>query len=313
MAMRYGFQLPQVGGDIDGPGVIRFARRLEALGYHTLWAWHHVVIPREVRTPYPYSPSGEFVLAKMPNFLDNLHLLTFAAAVTQRIRLGTAILNLAYLHPLAVAKALSTLDLLSGGRLTVGVAAGWLKEEFRALGIPFEERVPRASECLRILMEVWTRDDPNFKGQFYGAVGIKTSPRPVQRPHPPILVGGHARRVFRWIAEFGAGWMAPSLSKEETALRVRELKEIVAAAGRDPGPLEVCAGAHLDILDRAQAGERKPFSGSAEQIAQDIVDYQKAGVTSLRLYPSYGPGRLETSFMLETAERFAQEVVPLVA
>lgn len=311
--MRYGFQLPQVGGDVDGPSVARFARRMEALDYHTLWAWHHVVIPREVRTPYPYSPTGEFFPGKMPNFLDNLGLLTFVAAVTEKVRLGTAILNLAYPHPLMLAKAIATMDLLSGGRVTLGVAAGWLKEEFHALGIPYEERVARAEECLRILVEVWTKEEPNFEGRFHRAVGIKCAPRPVQRPHPPILVGGHTRRAFRWIAENGAGWLAPHLPEEKLARLLQELREMVAARGRDPAALEVWASAPLSITDSPVSGERKTFIGSPEQIAQDVFQYRRMGATALRLAPTYGPGRLETSAMLELAERFARDVMPLVA
>lgn len=311
--MLFGCHIPQFGAKVDGPSVARFARRVDELGYDALWVSHHVVIPSDVRTPYPYSPSGEFGLAKAPNFHDALSLLAFAAAVTRRVRLGTAALNLAFVEPLATAKAIATLDVLSGGRTTVGVVAGWLKEEFAVMGIPYDTRVPRAEESLRVMLEAWSRDEPNFRGRFFNATGIKATPHPAQRPHPPILVGGHSPRAFRWAATYGTGWMAPGLPKTELARLIAGFKNAAETLGKDPATFEVSAGVALVMTDSPGPRERMPFTGAAEQLAEDVAEYTKMGVTSLRFSPSLRGEGPEPATMLEMAERFARDVIPLVS
>jgi len=177
--------------------LVPLAERADALGYDTLWVTDHIVVPFEIKSRYPYSASGEFIIDATGDYLEPLSALAFLAGRTRRIRVGTSVLVMPMRHPLESAKALATLDVLSGGRLVVGVGTGWLAEEFAVLGIPFSDRVARTEEYIRVWKEVWTSPRPRFDGQFVKFDGIGFHPKPLQKPHPPIWIGGHGAPALR--------------------------------------------------------------------------------------------------------------------
>jgi probable F420-dependent oxidoreductase len=221
-------------GILSHPDAIaRVARAAEAAGYESLWTGEHVVLidPRE--PPSPVEPRTRF--------LDQVAALTWAAAHTQRIRLATGIIILPQRNPVVLAKELASLDVLSGGRLIVGVGVGYVQGEFDALGVPFEERGPRTSEHIEVLRELWTSEAPRFAGRFTRFAGIRSEPRPVQRPHPPILVGGMSRSAFRRAVAHANGWYGFALDPDATRKALDALTRTASRVERPAalGPLEI--------------------------------------------------------------------------
>jgi len=261
--VRFGVVLPQFGQWARGPEVRDrlgiMAVSADRLGYEVLWTADHVVFPATISTPYPYGPSLPFSVTDP--VLDALATLAYVAALTPRIRLGTSVLVLPYRQPIVLAKELATLDVLSGGRLTLGVASGWLAEEFDLLGIPFRERGARTDEYLAVLRALWTEDRVTFVGRSVTVRDAVCFPKPVQRPHPPIWVGGRSRPALRRVARFGDGWLAPPpVNLEALAADVATLRRLAEGEGRDPASIGVASsgGARSidDLVERLPALER---------------------------------------------------------
>lgn len=234
--MEFGVHLPHVGPLATREGLLRAARRAEELGFHSLWVSDHVVIPREIRTRYPGRPDGRFPLPPEMPFLEPLSTLDFVAAATQRIRLGTSILVVTMRNPVVTAKQLATLDHLSGGRLIFGAGAGWMSEEFEALNVPFEKHGPRLTEYLQVILRCWTEDEPSFQGRFYSLPSVGFYPKPAQKPHPPIWVGGWAEGALRRAARLGDGWHAGG-PPQVLAQGFARVKALAREYGRDPDRL----------------------------------------------------------------------------
>ena len=276
-------------------------------------------------TPTPKGASSPAV--RRGNPWSSLTLLAFLAGQTSRIRLVTSVIIVPHRNPLVAAKALATLDVLSGGRLVVGVGVGWMREEFEALNLPpFEERGAVTDEYIRAFKELWTSDDPHFEGKYVSFDNISFLPKPVQKPHPPIWVGGESRPALRRTAELADGWYPlgsnptfPMGTLQQLADGLERLATYARRFGRDPSEIETIYRTHqFDLTDAAaapsagsgQAGDRLPFVGNAEQMASDIRAYQDMGVGSLVL--DFLRQTEELDVMLGRMERFAGEVWPLV-
>src|SRR6185436_12842599 len=202
----------------------------EEVGFESVWTGEHVALPVEgnpVATP-----------AETP-FLDSVVALTRVATLTQRLRLGTGILVLPHHNPILVAKTLATLDVLSGGRVIAGFAAGYAEAEFRALGVRFDRRGAITDEYLRAIRALWTEDVPAFEGRFARFAGIRFEPKPAQRPHPPIIVGGTAPAALARAAREGDGWYGFALTVAQTAPIVTELARLRRELGRGAAPFEI--------------------------------------------------------------------------
>ncbi|MEC8911422.1 MAG: TIGR03619 family F420-dependent LLM class oxidoreductase, partial [Chloroflexota bacterium] len=193
-------------------------------------------------------------------------------------------------NPLVAAKSLATLDVLSGGRLVVGVGVGWMREEFQALGLPpFEERGAVTDEYIRAFKELWTEDDPHFEGKYISFDDISFLPKPVQKPHPPIWVGGESRPALRRTAELADGWYPlgsnptfPMGTPEQLKAGLDRLAQYAQRFGRDPKTIETIYRTHQFELTKTPVGsDRLPFVGDADQIAGDIRSYQDMGVTTM--------------------------------
>jgi probable F420-dependent oxidoreductase len=217
-----------------------------------------------------------------------LTLLTYLAGVTSRIRLVPSVMIVPYRPPLLAAKILATLDVLSQGRLILGVGVGWMEEEFQALGAPpFADRGAATDEYLRAFKELWTSDNPSFAGKYCQFSDIQFLPKPVQKPHPPIWVGGHSRPAIRRAAELGNGWHpvgaipAVPLEPEELAQNVATLHRFAERAGRDPAELDVAMKTPLYDPGTGSGGPRRRFAGTAEQVLQDIQTYSEVGVSHI--------------------------------
>src|SRR4051794_21786918 len=203
--MRYGFYLPTRGPTATRAGVLALAREGERLGLHSAMIADHIVFPVESRSPYPYTLDGKHPSAG--DALETFSILGVVAGATERLRLVTSVLVLPYRNPVLTAKMVASLDVLSGGRVTLGVGVGWLKEEFEALDSPdFERRGAVSDEWIAIFKQLGPRPPASSRAQFYNSPDILCEPSPLQKPHPPIWVGGHSRAALRRTAKHGDGW-----------------------------------------------------------------------------------------------------------
>ena len=288
--MKYGFALSGRGPLAEPDALAAIARRGDELGFEWILTGDHIVVPNNIDSTYPYTEGGDFPGSASGVAMEQLTVLSFLAGQTQRIKLVTSVLIVPHRNPLVAAKALSTLDVLSKGRLVVGVGAGWMREEFEALELPpFEERGAVTDEYIRAYKELWTSDNPTFEGKYCRFSDITFLPKPVQQPHPPIWVGGESRAAIRRSGQQGDAWYPissnpqfPLEEPEQLAVGMRRLATQAERAGRDPAEVEVIFRTHHYRLERAgNSGDRAAFSGSVEQIAADIRQYEEMGVSGL--------------------------------
>ena len=198
----------------------------EEPGFHSLWIAEHVVLFDDYASHYPYSADGRIPACGKSGFLDPFDALAFLAACTTRVRLGTGICLVPQRNPVYTAKEAATVDWLSGGRLDFGVGVGWLAEEFRALGVPFERRGERCRDYLEVMRRLWCDPVSAFAGEFYELPACREYPKPVQQPHPPIYFGGESEAALRRVADVGQGWYPFSLEPEELAERLVVLDQL---------------------------------------------------------------------------------------
>jgi probable F420-dependent oxidoreductase len=307
--MDFGLHLPASSASVTPSDLVRFAQQAEALGFYCLTIADHVIVPREISVPYPYT-----VDAKYPGtgyHLEPLMTMGFLAGATRRIRFATSVLIAPYRNPIVTAKMLASLDVLSNGRLIVGVGVGWMKEEFENLQAPdFDQRGNVTDEYIHAFRELWTSDDPQFSGKYCRFSNLLFLPKPVQKPAIPIWIGGHSKQAIRRAARLGDGWhpiggvptipLEPEDVKRDMAL----LAELAREAGRDPASIRVALKGSLFDREKKIDGRRRRFMGSAEEIAGDIGDYRTAGVDTM-IFDVRRPTINET---LERMEWMAKEV-----
>jgi len=227
-------------GKAARPQVIRaVAENADRLGFGTLWAPEHVVLFDQYGSKYPYSPDGRFLAASTIDLLDPFIALTYAAAYSSRIRLATGICLVPEHNPLVLAKVIASLDLLSGGRLALGVGIGWLAEEFAALGIPFERRARRTCEYIEAMRTLWREPKASFSGEFVRFEGARCYPKPAQPDGVPIIFGGESLPALKRVARYGDGWFGVNLRPDEAAQKITTLHQLLDAAGRDRNEVEI--------------------------------------------------------------------------
>lgn len=289
-----GFGLPVSGSWATPTTMIRMARRAEELGYDSLWTFQRVLGPTVAETaPTVAGRNPGARPLDDPSYRsvhDAVLPLAFVAGHTERIRLGTATVCAPFTPPVLLAKAMTTLDHLSGGRITVGVGIGWLEHEYVAAGVPFERRGDRMEEYLRCLEVLWTQDPVEFTGEFYTVPRSQFGPRPVQRPHPPVLVGGAAPAALRRAGRLSQGWIC---SSGQDLDRIEESIGYVRAgaveAGRDPDAVHVLVRALVDLLDDEPGPGRPLFRGTAEQVRTDLVGLRGRGVSEVLVDMNFSP------------------------
>ncbi|MGC5022048.1 TIGR03619 family F420-dependent LLM class oxidoreductase [Micromonospora sp. DT47] len=301
--MEVGFAPPVSGSWATPENMIHVARRAEQLGYHSLWTFQRLLVPADLGWSEAYH-----------SVQDPLTTLAFLAAHTTRIRLGVAVLNLPFLSPVVLAKQTATLDILSAGRLDVGLGLGWSDEEYQATGASRHRRGPRATEFLAVLRTLWRDDVAEHRGEFYQVPPTRMEPKPVQRPHPPILLGGHAPEALRRAGRLADGWVSGSQADlENIGEAVATVKAAAADAGRDPASLRfVCRGA----VRVRQAGpvDREPLTGTLDQIRSDFGRLAAAGITELfvdlNFDPEIGAPRVDPHVSMRRADEVLDALAP---
>lgn len=295
--MEYGVVLPHFRDIASPQAVQRVAREAEAMGYHSLWVTDHLVIPHRY--------TGRFGQV----FYEMLTVLAYVVPLTRRVRLGTSALILPYRNPVFMAKALATVDVLSGGRLIVGAAAGWCREEFQALGVPFERRGDLADESLRVFKALWTQEEPVFHGAFWHIEGVKALPRPLQRPHPPIWVGGNSPRARRRAVELGDAWHPTRPTPEEVRQGREHLQRLAERSGRDLSRFPIAVRQPLRI---APQDSPRPLVGPLDSVRRGVEAFREAGASHLVLDTFYSAPEVEGVSLdeaLKSLEAFARAVL----
>lgn len=279
--LQLGFGLPVSGSWATAPTMVSFARRAEELGYASLWAFQRLLHPADGDIGSFYRSVHDPVVA-----------LAHVAAVTERVRLGLAIVNLPFFSPILLAKQLTSLDLVSGGRLDAGLGLGWSQDEFAASGVAFERRGARADEFLACLDAIWGPDPASFEGKFYTVPPSLVDPKPAQSPHPPVLLGGGAEPSLRRAGRLADGWISASrhdLTRIGDA--VATVRDAASDAGRDPDRLRFVVRG-VAILDEERLnpdGRRRPLTGTEGQIRDDLAMLANQGITEVFLDPNFDP------------------------
>ena len=290
--MQFGLHLGIRGPAAQPDSLITIAVEAEALGFQHLGFSDHVVIANKVNSPYPYTSSGRWFADDSGECLEQLTTMSFVAAATSRIRLLTSVMVLPHRPPLLAAKMLNTVDILSKGRLTVGVGVGWMQEEIDLLGGPdFPRRGQAANEYIEAFRALWTEDSPRYDGDHIRFTGLKFTPKPVQALHPPIWVGGESLAARQRAGRLGNGWYpvgnnpaAPFETPRAYAAGLQTVRAAAEAAGRDPAALATALYViwyRLGETEYRADGERRNFTGPASAILDDIARYRDIGLQNL--------------------------------
>jgi probable F420-dependent oxidoreductase len=252
--MKFGLVPVNIGAQ-SAEMMIGLAQKAESVGLESVWTFEHVIVPLEYQSKYPYNENGKMGVPPEANFIDPLVALTAIACNTKTLRLGTGVNILSQTNPLLLAKQAASLDLISGGRFMLGVGIGWLREEFRAMGVPFERRGARFDDAIEAMKKVWSGEVVEHESEFLSWSGFKSYPVPVQKPHLPVVIGGSKGKAFERIAKYGDGWFVPTTGAEELGALLTQLDEACAREGRDRSTIEISTmfsseGQGLDAVKR---------------------------------------------------------------
>ncbi|WP_018992115.1 TIGR03619 family F420-dependent LLM class oxidoreductase [Aromatoleum toluclasticum] len=279
-----------------GPEILRYARKADSLSWDWLTIPEHIVMPTDMKE----------VMGS--RFAEGIAASAVLMGATERIHMLTYILALPYRHPLVLAKQIGTMEFLAGGRFTLGTAVGHLEREFETLGIPFEQRGPMTDEYLKALKEAWTSEHPKFHGDFVKFDNILVEPKPVQKPHPPIFVGGNSPAAMRRAAVHGDGWIPWLVTAEDLPGCIAYMKSLPAYEEKaDRFEILVTTTAYkVEDFSHAEKGETE-VSSDRDSVLRDLEALQKAGATSVQVMPP----KLETfEQCLDWIEWYDQEIIP---
>jgi probable F420-dependent oxidoreductase len=307
--VRIGVSLPNVGLDHAKDTLMPVAEAADRLGFDSVWAAHHVALPYERDSQYPYQRSGtEVAMSPGMQWLDPIVTLSAIAAVTERVRLGTSVFVLPYREPVTLAAEIAALDVLSEGRFVFGVGVGWMREEFEAIGVPPNERGARTDEHLEALKVLWSEDPASFDGRYTRFENIVLATTPRTAGGPPIWIGGNTEPALRRALRYGSGWHGFEVFPDEIAAIKNDLARLGDQLGRDPGELELSVARGLMPPGREEESfipERRMLGGSAEAIVDELGSYAEAGVGMVLIQVS-----LLAPLVPEALEWVAAEVLP---
>jgi probable F420-dependent oxidoreductase len=303
--MRLGFAVPVAGPWATPQNQVEFARRAESFGYDSLWTFQRLLYPVDDADPRWIPPYR--------GVADPIVTLAYLAAVTERARLGVAVLNTPWFSPALLAKQLASLDRVSAGRLDVGLGLGWAPEEYTATGAEFARRGARSEELIRCLGALWADDPVEFHGEFYDVPPSYVAPKPVQRPRPPVILGGFSPAALSRAGRVCDGWVSSSRADlHAIGESVGAVRKAADGAGRDPDTLRfVCRG--VVRLRPPGSRDRKPLTGSVEEVSSDMADLASQGVTETFLDLNFDPEVGGPDTDPDASVRYAFEVLEAFA
>jgi probable F420-dependent oxidoreductase len=286
--MRLGFGLPITGQASEPDGISRVSRLAEELSFSSLWVFDRLLYPEKLQVPYPLGDGSLPDLYK--RVLDPVETLTFVAARTDKIFLGTSVLNLPWYNPILLARRLTTLDILSQGRLRLGFGIGWMPEEYDAAGVPFKERGRRADEALNALKTIWTTNPVEIQGAGFKVSKSYFGLKPVQKPHPPIYMAAYTPPAMRRAAREADGWFPVGIPLSAVGPMFETIKGMVQEAGRNPESFDLIVRGNVEFTESLVSKDRTSFTGTLEQVAEDIHATRALGANELVLDVQFSPG-----------------------
>jgi probable F420-dependent oxidoreductase len=284
--VKIGFSLPNIGPIGTADALSKVAQRAEALGYSSLWTIERLLYPLKLQRPYPGTPDGS-----LPEIyrqvLDPLDSLTYVASQTKTIRLGTSVLDIPYYNPVMLARRLTTIDVLSNGRLCVGLGLGWSKDEMDATGADITKRGAVADEFLPLLKTIWTTNPVEFHGKFFHVPKSYIDLKPIQKPHPPIYMGAFVPAALKRLARLADGWNPVFLPVSTMTEMFGSIKQLAKEAGRDPSAMSMIIHAGVGLTEKPLGKDRAIFTGSLEQISEDVRACGQIGASEIFFDPAF--------------------------
>ncbi len=296
--MKFGVCIPHYGRPLEVNALTEMAVKAEEMGFDSVWVTDHIIVPDVL-------PDRPPEIVYRHDMLEPVTLMAHLGAVTSRVNIGTSVIILPYRNPVILAKAIATADVLSNGRVIFGAAVGWMEGEFAALNADFKERGAVSDEYLRLLKELWTNPRPEFGGERFQFGDVTFSPMPVQKPHPPIWIGGRSRAGARRAARYGDCWHPVQIPAAEVKANAEYMREFCQRIDRKIPP-DLSFRCNLRFDDELAGGERGALQGSVEDIIGDINDYVDAGVGHIIMEM---PGE-SFADKFGAMERFQGEIVP---
>src|SRR5919106_1331084 len=288
--MQVGLRLPQTGTNLaTKENIVYLAKQAENAGFNSLWVLERLIWPIAPQDKYPGTIDGKFP-EDWQYIFDPLETLTFAAANTSKIALGTSVTDMLFHNPVILARRFATLDVLSEGRAIAGCGIGWSKDEYEVSNIPFKYRGKRAEEYLQILKKIWTDDIVEYRGQFYDIPASKIGPKPIQKPHIPIYLGGYSQKTFARIANHANGWICTIRdSLSQVQLNIEKIEEECHKVNRDPKDINIAAILYPNVIDSDDTDNRQGhenqressrilLNGDIDQVGRDLLEIKNKGV-----------------------------------
>jgi probable F420-dependent oxidoreductase len=301
--MRLGFFLPQIGPAATAANIVRVAQRADELGFGTVWVTERLLFPIDPQTPYTGVP-GTPLPAVYKRVFDPLATLTFVAAKTSRVGIGTSVLDMPFYHPLMLGRRLTAIDVLSGGRLRVGFGQGWSKDEHDAMNASMKGRGRRADEFLQALKAIWGPDPVEFHGTFFNIPKSIIELKPAQKPHPPIYLAAFSPSALRRVAKHANGWHPVGLPNIDVVRNMLEqIRSMAKEAGRKPDEIDVIFRANFTLTEKPMGADRMLGSGSPDQIKGDIAAVKALGASEMCFDPTFSPDGETVDGFLRTMER----------
>jgi probable F420-dependent oxidoreductase len=310
--MKAGMLIPHLGDSVTRDNVIYIAKEAEKEGLDSVWVLERLLWPLKPQTPYVATPDGTLPV-EYQNVLDPLETLTYLAGITDKISLGTCIIDMLFHNPVVLARRFATLDILSRGRAIAGLGIGWSKDEYEVSGVPYKHRGERANEFLQVLKRIWTDEVVEFKGQFYSIPASKIGPKPVQKPHPPILLGGFSPNTLLRIVNYADGWLpvAGFGPLEQLEQSINGLREGARKANKDPSKIRIFVLTYPNLLDSSSPApsseqQRSPMTGTTDQIGTDIDKIKSMGVEHIIFGYVFSPIGKDKNRMIEITKQLAR-------
>jgi len=302
--LKLGLSIPQVGINGTRENALKLAQAAEKENFESLWVQERILWPINPQSKYPATPDGSLREEYQHN-LDSMNLLSYIAANTSKILLGTGIIVNAYHLPVRFAKEVATVDILSQGRFVCGLGIGWSKDEYQTSNVPFERRGARQDEFIQAIKKVWTDDVVEFNGEFYNISPSKIDPKPVQKPHPKILLGGFGPKTFERIVNYADGYLSALAMPIPTFEQlISGFKQTVEKAGKNPDDFNISTLTFPQITETSSGnGERFPMTGTIEEVGGDIRKLKEIGVDRAILVQFAGDG-----YDVDTSIQVAKEL-----
>jgi len=284
--MKLGINLPHMGPAANGENMVAVAQKAEEVGFESVWVTERLLFPTNPRTPYMVTPDGSLPDVYRTVY-EPLESLAWVAAHTKTIRLGTSVLDIPFYNPVMFARRVSTIDQLSGGRLTLGLGLGWSEDEMEASGANMKVRGKRADEFLEVLHAIWKDDPAEYSGKFFKLASSTILPKPAQKPHPPIYLAAYAPAAMSRVARLADGWIPAGVPVDGMSQMFAGIQNMAKEAGRDPSELKMIVRANLEVRSESRGDQGFVFSGTRDEIKADIAAVRELGAEELHFDPSF--------------------------